>query len=77
MRPESERLLAQIDDRDTSHQERLKIGNRLANIGGPRPGVGLNDEQLPELVWCEVPGGNVTLEGDAGTFDVAPGGGIE
>ena len=72
MRPESERLLRQLEDQ-ISHQERARIGDRLAEIGDPRPGVGLNDEQLPDLVWCEVPGGQVTLEGDAGTFDVEPG----
>jgi len=73
VRPESERLLEQIDHQNTSHQERVKIGDRLADIGDPRPGVGLNDDQLPDLVWCEVPGGAVTLENDAGTFDVASG----
>ena len=73
VRPESERLLRQINDRHISHQERAKIGDRLADIGDPRPGVGLNADQLPDLVWCEVPGGVVALEDDAGTFDVAPG----
>jgi formylglycine-generating enzyme required for sulfatase activity len=73
VRPEGERLLDKIKDRYISHQERVKIGDRLAEIGDPRPGVGLNDHQLPDFVWCEVPGGKVTLEGDAGTFDVAPG----
>ncbi|ETW99001.1 MAG: hypothetical protein ETSY1_16630 [Candidatus Entotheonella factor] len=73
VRLESERLLEQIDDRNTSHQERVKIGDRLADIGDPRPGVELNEDQLPDLVWCEVPGGEVALEDNAGTFDVAPG----
>ncbi len=73
VRPESERLLEQIEDRDTPHQERVKIGDRLADIGDPRPGVGLNDDQLPDLVWCEVPSGKVTLEENVGTFDVEPG----
>ncbi len=73
VRPESDRLLEQIEHRDTSHQERVKIGDRLADIGDPRSGVGLNDDQLPDFVWCKVPSGKVTLEDDAGTFDVTTG----
>jgi formylglycine-generating enzyme required for sulfatase activity len=72
VRPESERHLEQINRGNTSHQERVKIGDRLAEIGDPRPGVGLNAEGLPDVVWCKTPGGTVTLEDDAGTFDVAP-----
>jgi hypothetical protein len=73
VRPENKRLLWQINDPNTSHQERAKIGDRLADIGDPRPGVGLNDKQLPNFEWCAVPGGKVTLENDEGTFEVAPG----
>jgi formylglycine-generating enzyme required for sulfatase activity len=32
----------------------------------------LNAKGLPEFVWLPVPGGEVTLEGDAGTFAVEP-----
>jgi formylglycine-generating enzyme required for sulfatase activity len=76
VRLESARLLDKIKDRHISHQERVKIGDRLAEIGDPRPGVGLNDDQLPDMIdgyWCKVPEGTVTLEEDAGTFDVEPG----
>ncbi len=73
VRPESERLLRQLDDSGTVHQERVRIGDRLAEIGDPRPGVGLNGDGLPDLVWCEVRGGQVTLEDGAGSFEVAPG----
>jgi formylglycine-generating enzyme required for sulfatase activity len=34
--------------------------------------VGLRADGLPDIVWCEVPGGEVTLEGNAGTFTVEP-----
>jgi hypothetical protein len=73
VRPESERHLEQINRGDTPHRERVKIGDRLAEIGDPRPGVGLNADGLPDVVWCETPGGKVALEDNAGTFDVASG----
>ena len=72
IRPEAERLLEEIDNAATSHQRRASIGDRLADIGDPRPGVGLNSDGLPEFVWLPVPGGDITLEGDAGTFTVQP-----
>ena len=72
IRPESDRLLKQIDDPATTHQQRLKIGDRLSEIVDPRPGVGLRADGLPDIAWCEVPGGKITLEGKAGTFRFEP-----
>ena len=72
IRPEAERLLEEINNAATSHQRRASIGDRLADIGDPRPGVGLNSDGLPEFVWLPVPGGEITLEGNAGTFPVQP-----
>jgi formylglycine-generating enzyme required for sulfatase activity len=72
IRPEAERLLEEIDNPATSHQRRASIGDRLADIGDPRPGVGLNSDGAPEFVWLPVPGGEITLERDAGTFTVQP-----
>jgi hypothetical protein len=54
------------------HLQRAIIGVRLALLGDPRPGVGLRADGLPDLVWCEVPGGEVTLEENAGAFTVEP-----
>jgi formylglycine-generating enzyme required for sulfatase activity len=71
-RPEAERLLEEIDNPATSHQRRASIGDRLADIGDPRPGVGLTSAGLPEFVWLPVPGGEITLEDNAGTFTVQP-----
>lgn len=71
IRPEAERLLDEIDDPATNHQRRAIIGDRLAEIGDPRPGVGLKDG-LPDIDWVPVPGGEITLEDDAGTFPVEP-----
>lgn len=38
--------------------ERAAVGQILAALGpDPRPGVGLRANGLPDIVWCEVPGG--------------------
>ncbi len=37
--------------------ERALCGRVLGALGDPRPGVGLRADGLPDLVWCEVPGG--------------------
>ena len=57
-----DRMLAALDDPATSHEQRAIIGVRLSLLGDPRPGVGLRADGLPDIVWCEVPGGEVTLE---------------
>jgi formylglycine-generating enzyme required for sulfatase activity len=31
-------------------------------LGDPRRGVGLNDKGLPDIVWIDIPAGEVTLE---------------
>ena len=49
IRPEAERLLEEIDNAATSHQRRASIGDRLADIGDPRPGVGLSSDGF--IVW--------------------------
>src|SRR5215510_646657 len=72
IRPEAEQLLEEIDNAATSHQRRARIGDRLADIGDPRPGVGLNSDGVPEFVWLPVPGGEIALDGDAGTCTVQP-----
>jgi formylglycine-generating enzyme required for sulfatase activity len=72
VRPESERLLEEIDQTSTTHQQRAKIGDRLAEIGDPRPGVGLRKDSLPDIVWTQVPKGEITLEKVEGVFRVDP-----
>ena len=70
--PEINHLMDEINEPFTSHQRRALIGDRLAEIGDNRPGVGLRPDGLPDIGWCDVPGGIVTLEKDAGTFAVQP-----
>ncbi len=72
IRAEAERLLAEIADPATPHEQRIFIGDRWAEIGDPRPGIGVDARGLPRFVWLPVPEGTVTLEGDAGTLRVEP-----
>jgi formylglycine-generating enzyme required for sulfatase activity len=37
--------------------ERVAAGNTLAKLGDPRPGVGLREDGLPDIVWCKIPAG--------------------
>jgi energy-coupling factor transporter ATP-binding protein EcfA2 len=72
IRPESEWLIEEIEDPTTPHIRRSAIGDRLAEIGDPRPGVGVRADGVPDIDWCKVPGGTVILEKDGGTFKVKP-----
>ena len=65
-------LVYLLDTPTLLHQVRLNIGLYLTKLGDPRPGVGLRDDGLPEIAWCEVPKGEITLEEGAGTFTVEP-----
>jgi hypothetical protein len=40
-----------------SPPERALCGRVLSQLGDPRPGVGLDDRGLPDVVWCDVPAG--------------------
>lgn len=44
--------------------ERALAGNILAQLGDPRPGAGLQEDGLPDIVWCEVPEGKFTMGSD-------------
>jgi formylglycine-generating enzyme required for sulfatase activity len=72
IKPEFDRLMDEINEPSTDHRRRALIGDRLAEIGDNRPGVGLRPDGLPDIEWCDVLGGSVTLEKDAGTFEVQP-----
>jgi formylglycine-generating enzyme required for sulfatase activity len=41
--------------------ERAAAGVALAHLGDPRPGVGLREDGLPDIVWCKVPAGEFIM----------------
>ncbi|MEF8731814.1 MAG: SUMF1/EgtB/PvdO family nonheme iron enzyme [Candidatus Accumulibacter meliphilus] len=55
--PEVHQLLDELERIETLPPRRLAIGDRLAEIGDPRAGVGLDVRGLPALDWVEIPGG--------------------
>ncbi|MCC7446115.1 MAG: SUMF1/EgtB/PvdO family nonheme iron enzyme [Anaerolineae bacterium] len=50
-------LIAVMTDPSRSPAERAEAGRKLAELGDPRTGVGLRDDSLPDIAWCEVPAG--------------------
>jgi hypothetical protein len=55
--PEFQNLLDQIENSETAPERRLDIGDELASLSDPRPGVGLDEQGLPDIDWVEIPGG--------------------
>jgi formylglycine-generating enzyme required for sulfatase activity len=51
------RLVKILEEERLSPVERAAAGDALARLGDPRPGVGLREDGLPDVVWCEVPAG--------------------
>jgi len=64
-----EALTDLLESSTLSHQDRLTVGLYLAELGDKRSGVGLRDG-VPDIVWCKVPQGKITLEGIEGSFQV-------
>lgn len=69
IRPEQEWLLEEIEDINTSHSRRFSIGQRLAELGDLRQGVGLRPDGLPDIIWLPVGEGQVRL-GNQEMFEV-------
>lgn len=64
MTPEKEALIDRLLDFNTTPPERLQIGMRLAELGDPRVGVGLDENGLPEFDWVKIPPGNFFYQND-------------
>lgn len=43
------------------HQDRARLGDRLALLGDQRSGVGLREDGLPDIAWRKIAGGTVTI----------------
>lgn len=72
IRPEFEWLQEELEKDFTGHQRRAEIGDRFAILGDLRPGIGLTASNLPDIVWCSIPGGSVLIEGVDQLFQVKP-----
>jgi len=66
------KLIKRLQNQTLSHTERLEIGQYLAALGDPRPGVGLKPDGLPDIAWVEIPGGKIKLEEVDHVFQVKP-----
>lgn len=63
--PETEEIrsmLWELERSATPHRRRVEIGKRLDALRDPRRGVGVNGGGTPDIAWCPVPGGDVTIE---------------
>jgi hypothetical protein len=65
-------LIEKLTSETLSHQERLLIGQKLAEFGDPRSGVGLHQDGLPDITWIEIPQGRLTLQAVDHIFEVKP-----
>ncbi|AUB84032.1 formylglycine-generating enzyme family protein [Candidatus Thiodictyon syntrophicum] len=61
--PKTQALLAELAAPATKPERRLEIGDRLAELGDPRPGVGLGADGRPAIDWVAIPAGDF-LYGD-------------
>ncbi len=52
-----QRLAELLNRGRLSPRQRAAAGSTLARLGDPRSGVGLRPDGLPDIAWCEVPGG--------------------
>lgn len=71
LRPEH-LLIEQLNQATIPHELRALIGRILIEFGDPRAGVGLRLDGLPDIVWIEIPGGQVKLENVDHVFEVKP-----
>jgi formylglycine-generating enzyme required for sulfatase activity len=55
--PEVQQLLDLIAGTQTQVRDRVKAGQKLAQMGDPRPGVGLYPDGTPHVDWVDVPAG--------------------
>ncbi len=69
--PEAIRLVEELKNPAMAHARRLWIGDRLGDIGDPRPHIGVLPNGIPDIGWCFVEkGGKITIEKH--TFNIKP-----
>ncbi len=62
IRPETDRLIEELQVIQLDHQRRAEIGDRFAQLGDKRKGVGVSANNLPGIVWCKVYPGEVNIK---------------
>jgi formylglycine-generating enzyme required for sulfatase activity/energy-coupling factor transporter ATP-binding protein EcfA2 len=65
-------LIGAMRDESVPPEARARAGRLLAELGDPRPGVGVREDGLPDIEWCEVPAGPFLMgssEDDAEAYD--------
>lgn len=65
-------LIERLDDASLSHQDRFLIGQKLAEFGDTREGVGVTPDGVPAIAWVAIPPGRIRLEGIDHVFEVKP-----
>ncbi len=58
------RLVELIEQGALEPVERAAVGRVLAELGDPRPGVGVDDDGLPDIDWVEIPAGPFLMGSD-------------
>ena len=62
---------------EISPNRRVEVGDLIARLGDVRKGVGLDDNGLPDLLWCDIPAGyfyigSQSVSGGSSYHDVIP-----
>ncbi|MBN1312893.1 MAG: SUMF1/EgtB/PvdO family nonheme iron enzyme [Anaerolineae bacterium] len=65
-------MMERLNRRTTTHLRRASIGRWLDQTNDIRPGVGIEPDNLPDLVWCHVPAGEVLVGDFPAPFQVEP-----
>lgn len=64
-----ETLMAMMDDPDCLAWDRAKAGRQLAEMGDPRPGIGVDTRGVPDMAWCLVDNeGGTPIGGDSDSW---------
>jgi formylglycine-generating enzyme required for sulfatase activity len=58
---DADAMLAELERPETTHKRRLLIGERLAVLGDPRPGVRVDERGAPQIDWHPAKGGEATI----------------
>ena len=62
---EAHHLVSLMRSGELTPPERAAVGRALAELGDPRPGVGVSPDSVPEIYWVDIPAGEfVYQEGD-------------